>query len=159
MPTVAPKERVNITYQPATGDNQAGLELPLKVMVIGDFTCREDDRPVEDRKPIKLDANNFADVMKEQKLELSLTVAEKLSDTGGDLNVNLKVSSLKDFEPEGIIKQVPELRKLLELRSALTALKGPLGNFPAFKKRLTGLLGDEKSREVLKQSLGGGEAK
>ena len=37
---------------------------------------------------------------------------------------------------------------------ALTALKGPLGNFPAFKKRLQALVTDEKSREVLKLSLG-----
>jgi hypothetical protein len=28
------------------------------------------------------------------------------------------------------------MRKLLELRSALNALKGPLGNVPAFKKKI-----------------------
>lgn len=154
MPTVAPKERVNITYKPATGDAQAQVELPLKIMMIGDFTGRKDDTPVEDRKPISLDASNFADVMKAQKLEVTVSVADKLSEGGGDMPVTLKFNSLKDFEPEGIVNQVPELRKLLELRKALTALKGPLGNFPTFKKRIQAILGDEKSREALKTELG-----
>jgi type VI secretion system protein ImpB len=49
---------------------------------------------------------------------------------------------------------VPELKKLLELRSALTALKGPLGNIPAFRKKMQSLLGDEKGRQQLMQELG-----
>lgn len=154
MPTVAPKERVNITYKPATGDAQAAIELPLKIMLLGDYTGRRDETPVEDRKPISVDASNFSDVLKGQKLELTLNVPDKLSDGGGDMPVSLKFNSLKDFEPEGIVNQVPELRKLLELRTALTALKGPLGNFPAFKKRIQGILGDEKARETLKNELG-----
>ena len=36
--TVAPQERVNITYKPATGDRQAEVELPLKMLFIGDYT-------------------------------------------------------------------------------------------------------------------------
>lgn len=35
--TVAPKERINIKYVPATGDQQADTELPLKLLVVGDF--------------------------------------------------------------------------------------------------------------------------
>lgn len=155
MPTVAPKERVNVTYQPATGDVAGGLELPLKILMIGDYTLREDDRQVEDRKPININATNFEDVLKEQKLEVDIGVADKLSgDEDNSLSVNLKFNSLKDFTPEGIVKQVPELRKLLELRQALTALQGPLGNFPKFKKRIQSLLDDEESRKKLMAELG-----
>ncbi|MBR3665419.1 MAG: type VI secretion system contractile sheath small subunit, partial [Lachnospiraceae bacterium] len=42
--SVAPKERVNIVYRPATGDAQEEIELPLKLMVLGDFTLKQDDR-------------------------------------------------------------------------------------------------------------------
>ena len=35
--SVAPKERINIKYVPATGDQQAEIELPLKLVVLGDF--------------------------------------------------------------------------------------------------------------------------
>jgi len=53
--TVAPKERVNIVYRPATGDAQEEVELPLKLLVIGDFTGKTDERMLEDREPINIE--------------------------------------------------------------------------------------------------------
>jgi type VI secretion system protein ImpB len=156
--SVAPKERVNITYKPATGDAAEEKELPLKILVMGDFTGRKDDRVVEDRKPINIDKDNFNDVMKEQKLGVDVNVADKLSgEENAELSVSLKFDTLKDFTPEGIAKQVPELRKLTELRGALIALKGPLGNVPGFRKKIQALLGDEAARSKLMAELGLGE--
>ena len=156
--SVAPKERVNIVYKPATGNAQEEVELPLKIMMVGDYTLRADDQPVENRKPINVDKDNFNQVLGEQKLELNLAVADKLSnENGAEMNVNLKFKKLSDFTPEGVANQVPEMRKLLELRSALNALKGPLGNVPAFRKKIQGLLGDEDGRAKLMQELGLGD--
>ncbi|TAK18475.1 MAG: type VI secretion system contractile sheath small subunit [Myxococcaceae bacterium] len=156
--SVAPKERVNIVYKPATGNAQEEVELPLKIMMVGDYTLRPDDQPVENRKPINVDKDNFNQVLGEQKLELNLGVADKLSnEPGAEMAVNLKFKKLSDFTPEGVANQVPEMRKLLELRSALNALKGPLGNVPAFRKKIQGLLGDEEGRAKLMQELGLGD--
>lgn len=33
--SVAPKERINITFKPATGNAQEEIELPLKLLVLG----------------------------------------------------------------------------------------------------------------------------
>ena len=66
----APKERINITYRPATNTKEQ-KELPLRMAMLGDFTLRSDDTPVEDRKMIRVDKDNFNDVMKSQKLELT----------------------------------------------------------------------------------------
>ena len=43
---------------------------------------------------------------------------------------------------------------MLELREALVALRGPMGNMPAFRAQLQALLADEKSREQLIAELG-----
>ena len=156
--SVAPKERVNIVYKPATGDAQAEVELPLKILMVGDYTLRSDSTPLEERKPVNVDKDNFNEVMAKQNLEVSMNVADKLSENaGGEMAVTLKFSSLADFGPEGVVNQVPELRKLLELRSALSALKGPLGNIPAFRKKIQGLLGDAEGRQKLMGELGLGE--
>ena len=155
--SVAPKERVNIVYKPAT-DGSEEVELPLKILAVGDYTGRQDDRPVEERKPINIDKDNFNEVMAEHKLSLDLNVADKLSGNEGDeMSVALKFKSLKDFTPEGIAEQVPELRQLMQLRNALTALKGPLGNIPKFRKRIQELLGDDAARERLMKELGMGD--
>ena len=156
--SVAPKERVNITYKPATGDQQEEVELPLRILMMGDYTGKPDDTPLEERKPINIDKDNFTDVMAEHNLGLDLNVSDKLSGAeDSEMSVSLKFKNLKDFTPEGIAEQVPELRQLMQLRNALTALKGPLGNIPKFRKKIQGLLGDEAQRERLMQELGMGD--
>ena len=155
--SVAPRERVNITYKPATGGAKAEVELPLKLMMVGDYTMRPDDRPLEERKPISVDKDNFNDVMKGQKLNLSFNVADKLSGKeDAEMPVNLKFESLQDFSPDALAQQIPELNKLLELRKALQALKGPLGNLPAFQKKLKGIMDSEAEVEKLLKELGAG---
>ncbi|HYK90364.1 MAG TPA: type VI secretion system contractile sheath small subunit [Acidobacteriota bacterium] len=158
--SVAPRERINIVYKPATGGAQEEIELPFKQLVMADFTLRQDDRPLEDRAPINVDKDNFNEVMRKQNLTLNFTVPNRLSDQEGDeLPVNLRVETLKDLEPESVAGQVPELKKLTELRDALTALKGPLGNVPGFRKKLQELLQDDTARERLMKELGMGPEK
>jgi type VI secretion system protein ImpB len=159
--TVAPRERVNITYKPATGDQKEEVELPFKMVMLGDYTLREDDRPLEERKPINVDKDNFNEVMKKQDLKLTFSVPDKLSGKEDEkIAVNMKFDALKDFSPDAVAEQVPELKKLLELRNALQALKGPLGNMPAFRKKLQSLLKSEAEVDKLLKELGaaGGEA-
>ena len=153
--SVAPKERVNITDKPATGDAQEERELPLKILALGDYTGRADDRTVEERKPVNIDKDNFNEVMEAHNLSLDANVEDKLSgEEGAEMAVSLKFDTLKDFGPERIAEQVPELRQLMQLRSALTALKGPLGNIPSFRKKLQGMLGDDDARKSLMDELG-----
>lgn len=153
--SVAPKERVNITYKPAIGDAKEEVELPLKLLMLGDYTMRPDPRPLEDRKPINIDKDNFQKVMSEQKLNLNFNVKNALSENPDEeLAVNLKFRRLADMEPEAVASQVPELKKLLELRAALTALKGPLGNEKAFRNKIQQILGDPAQRNKLISELG-----
>ncbi|MFY1829237.1 type VI secretion system contractile sheath small subunit [Myxococcus fulvus] len=152
---MAPKERVNIVYKSETGNAQSEVELPLKVLVVGDYTGRQDDRPVEERAPINIDKSNFNEVMAKQGLSLDVSVPNKLSnEPDASMSVSLKFQTLADFTPEGIVNQVPELHQLLQLRAALNALKGPLGNVPAFRKKIQMLLGDTEGRQRLMAELG-----
>ncbi|KAF1077363.1 type VI secretion system contractile sheath small subunit [Halodesulfovibrio sp. MK-HDV] len=152
--SVAPKERVNIVYKPSMGDAKEEVELPLKLLVLGDFTQREDDRMVEDRAPINIDKDNFNDVLKAQNISLDINVPNKLIDGDDEMAVNLKFEKLKDFSPDAITANVPELQKLMNLRDTLKALKGPLANVPEFRKKLQELIADDGARERLLKELG-----
>ncbi|MDF3832641.1 type VI secretion system contractile sheath small subunit [Cupriavidus basilensis] len=153
--SVAPKERINIKYVPATGGQQEEVELPLKQLVVADFKGHAEDQALEDRMPARINKDNFDNVMGEFGLQLKLDVPAVLEDgaTGDSLPVDLRFKSLRDFSPDAVARQVPELNKLLELREALVALKGPMGNIPAFRKQLQTLLGDEASRSTLAKEL------
>jgi len=153
--SIAPKERVNIVYRSATGDASEEVELPLKVLVMGDFTQRTDTTPMEDRNPIPIDKDTFDEVLKAQRLQLQLTVPDRLSGApDAQLTVTLSFAAFRDFEPDALLGQVPELQRLMELREALKALKGPLGNVPEFRKQLQGLVADPGSRAQLLTELG-----
>ena len=153
--SVAPKERVNIRFTPAAGNQAEEIELPFKQVVIGKFNTRADETPLEDRESVNVDKDSFNSVMSAQNLSLDLSVADVLSgDEDASMQVSVTFSTLKDFEPEQVVNRVPELRKLMELRSALLALKGPLGNVPAFRKSVQSVLDDESLRRKLLDEIG-----
>ena len=104
--SVAPKERVNIVYKPATGDAQAEVELPLKLTVLGDFTRRQDDRPLEDRDPVSVDKDNFDDVLKAQDVKLDIVVDNKLAEL---LKLRESLKALK-----GPLSNIPDFRKKVQ---------------------------------------------
>jgi type VI secretion system protein ImpB len=151
-------ERINIVYRSVRDGVQEEIELPLKLMVLGDFSFRNDETPLEERKAIQLDKDNFNDVMAQQKINTTFNVANKLSGQAGEeMPVNLNIGTMKDFTPSEVARQVPELKKLLDLREALVGLKGPLGNSAAFRKKIEELLKDPAQRDKLMKELGLGE--
>ena len=70
-----------------------------------------------------------------------------------EMSVSMKFESIKDFDPEAIAKNTPELNKLLKLREALNSLKGPMSNRPEFRKKVQELIKDEAAREQLLKEL------
>ncbi len=152
--SVAPKERINIKYVPATGGQQEEVELPLKMLVTGDFKGYEEATPLEERTAVRIDKDNFNNVMEKAGLTLNMDVPSMLEGKEDDtLNVKLSFAGMKDFSPDAIAQQVPELNTLLALREALVALKGPMGNIPAFRKKIETLLEDEAARSKLSEEL------
>jgi len=145
----APKERVNITYRPATNTKEQ-KELPFRMAMLGDFTLKPDETPLEDRKMTRVDKDNFNDVMKSHKLGVSVNVKNKLTGKDDDeMGVKLNFATLKDFEPEQLARQIPELSQLLDTREALNALKAPLANKRAFQKKIAEIVQDEETRNKL----------
>ena len=146
-----PPSRVNIRYVKDTGGSQEEIELPLKLLVLGDFTMREDDTGLEDRKRISVDKSNYGTVLKEQNLSLDLVVPNTLAGEG-DMAVKLKIESLDDFTPTGIANQVPELAMMLEVRNLLTDLKAKVISNREFRKQLELVMKDKgKIKSVIEE--------
>jgi type VI secretion system protein ImpB len=155
-----PKERVNIIYRSGAEGAAQDTELPLKMLVMGDFTRKASDTAIGERHPVRVDKDNFNAVMRSMEIGLDISVPHTAGekDEAGvpqqSLPVHLDIHSLKDLEPEGLCAQVEPLKELLALRQALVTLKGPLGNVPAFRRRLQALLRDDAAREQLSRELG-----
>jgi type VI secretion system protein ImpB len=152
--SVAPKERVNIVYKSSVGDQTEEVELPLKLLMVGDYTGKPSDETVEDRAPVNIDKDNFNDVMAGMKLSLDVNVTDTLDEDNESMPVHLEFKSMNDLSPDSVAKQVPELDSMLEMRRALLALKGPLGNVPTFRKAIQKILNDDETRAQIMKELG-----
>lgn len=153
--SIAPKERINVRYIPRTDGQTAEVELPLSLLVTGDLKGKPDDTPLDERQPVAIDKNTFNAVLAKSGIERNVSVPSVLNGvSGARMDISLKVKSMADLSPDNIAAQVPELKKMLELREALVALKGPMGNIPAFRAQLQALLDNEETLEQLIQELG-----
>lgn len=151
--SVAPRERINIVYRSTAEGAAEEVELPLKLLVLGDFSGRQDDTPVEYRKAFTIHRHNFDAAMAAADVSLADVVDNCVDDQSAELPLQLRFECLADFDPDRVATQVPELARLLQLRLALTTLKGPLGNIPAFRKSLQAIMDDDDSRQRLALEL------
>lgn len=118
------KPRVHITYEVETNGAEVKKELPFVVGVMGDYSGDnvEGKKSLKERKFVNIDRDNFNDVMSRVAPTASLKVENTLAGDGSELAVDLKFSSMDDFNPENIVQQVEPLRKLLEARNKLRDL-------------------------------------
>lgn len=132
--------RVHITYDVEIGDAIEKRELPFVVGVLADLSGTPDKPlpPINKRKFVEIDRDNFNDVMKKVEPRLAYKVDNRLNEDDTKLNVELRFQSMDDFAPARVAEQIAPLRKLLELRSSLANLRSSLiGN-----ERLDNLLQD-----------------
>lgn len=122
--------RVQIKYDVEIGDAIEKKELPFVLGVFGDFTGQPTGEltKLKDRRFVDLNPDNFDEVLASMKPHLAFSVENKLSDdpNAGNLKIDLNFSSLEDFEPEQVARQIKPLRELLELRGKLSDLRGTL---------------------------------
>jgi type VI secretion system protein ImpB len=148
-----PKARVNIKLDLHTGGAQKKVELPLKLMMLGDYSNGQEDRPVSERSKININKNNFDNVLTEFSPALKLTVENTFAGDGSDASVDLKFEKMKDFEPEQVARQIPSLRALLATRNLLRDLKSNLLDNATFRLELERIVKDEALSEELRAEL------
>ena len=148
-----PKARVNIKLDLHTGGAQKKVELPLKLMVLGDYSNGREDRALSERTKININKNNFDSVLAEFAPALKLTVENTFAADGSDASVDLNFQKMKDFEPEQVARQIPSLRALLATRNLLRDLKSNLLDNATFRHELERIVKDETLSDELRAEL------
>lgn len=148
-----PKARVNIKLDLHTGGAQKKVELPLKLMVMGDYSNGKETRPLSEREKVNINKNNFNSVLEDFSPSLNLTVENTLSGDRSEESIKLNFKEMKDFEPEQVARQIPQLRAMLAMRNLLRDLKSNLLDNATFRKELETILKDPSLSNELRSEL------
>ncbi|AJQ98750.1 ImpB family protein [Hafnia paralvei ATCC 29927] len=148
-----PKARVNIKLDLHTGGAQKKVELPLKLLVMGDYSNGTEQRPLSERSKIDINKNNFNSVLSEFQPSIKMAVPDTLAADGTDTAVSLTFNDMKDFEPEQVARQIPQLRALLAMRNLLRDLKSNLLDNATFRRELENILKDDALSDELRTEL------
>jgi type VI secretion system protein ImpB len=148
-----PKARINLKLDLHTGGASKKTELPLKLLLAGDFSHGQASAPLSERKKVNLHKNNLDAVLADYSPTVNLSVKNTLAADGSEDNVTLTFQSMNDFTPEQVSRQIPQLKAMLSMRNLLRDLKANLLDNQAFRKELEKILLDPALSAELRAEL------
>jgi type VI secretion system protein ImpB len=115
--------RVQIEYDVELYGAQKKVQIPFVMGVMSDLSGDAKDPlpPVEERKFLGVDVDNFDERMKSMKPRVAINVPNTLTGEG-NLSVDITFESMDDFSPAAVARKVDALAKLLDARSQLANL-------------------------------------
>ncbi|WP_455845887.1 type VI secretion system contractile sheath small subunit [Pantoea agglomerans] len=116
--------RVQIEYDVELYGSQKKIELPFVTGVMADLSGdrKNELHPVEERRFLTFDQQNFDDRMRAIRPRLHYTVENTMTEGGVMMDVELEFERMADFSPGEIARRVPQMAALLEAREHLTQL-------------------------------------
>ena len=115
--------RVQIEYDVEVYGSEKKVQLPFVVGVMADLSGKpvEPLPPVEERKFLEVDIDNFDERMKAIKPRVAFQVPNTLTGEG-NVAVEMTFDKMDDFSPAAVAKNVEPLNKLLTARQQLANL-------------------------------------
>jgi len=115
--------RVQIEYDVEVYGAEKKVQIPFVMGVMADLSgdSKEPLPPIDERKFISFDVDNFDERMKSMKPRVAMSVPNTLTGEG-NLQVDITFESMDDFSPAAVARKVDALNKLLEARSQLNNL-------------------------------------
>jgi type VI secretion system protein ImpB len=152
--------RVQITYDVEIGDAIEKKQLPLVAGILADLSGKPVEAlpPLKKRKFVEIDRDNFDGVMKSISPRLAFNVPNRITDEDVQVGVELKFSSMEDFDPVAVLRQVEPLRKLFEARQRLSDLATKLDGNDELDRLLREVVASSEQLEEIKGALSTGDA-
>jgi type VI secretion system protein ImpB len=115
--------RVQIEYDVEIYGAEKKVQLPFIMGVMADLSGKPEQPlpPVNDRKMLEIDVDNFDERMKAMKPRVAFRVPNTLTGEG-EMSVDITFENMDDFSPDAVARKVEPLRRLLDARTQLSNL-------------------------------------
>ena len=114
--------RVRITYDLEADGAKKMQEIPFLVGIMADLSghTSKSKRKIKNNLDfLNIDKENFSAVMQKINPTLKFSVENKIKGDESKLGIKLGFNSFKDFTPDQIVQNIPELKELMETRAKL----------------------------------------
>lgn len=152
-----PRTRVQLTYETEVQGEPAVVDLPLRFLVIGDFsdgTSQDRKVDLEERKVRSFDGRNTSEIIKDMNITTDFVVPNRINpNTSADMKIHLSFDHMNAFSPKEVAKQVPQIRALLMLKQLLLELQANIANKKELSTLLNKLYADKEAYEHIKDKL------
>ena len=144
--------RVQIEYDLELYGAEKQVQIPFVMGVMADLNGNVQDGPVtpiDERKFLEIDADNFNDRLKAMKPHVTFSVPNVLTEKGGNIPVDLTFESMDDFSPAVIARKVKGVRELLQARTQLDNLLTHMDGKSGAEDLISKLITDENMMQAL----------
>lgn len=152
-----PRSRINLRYRTNINGNTELLELPFRLLILGDLSQGSSvDREVdlESRRLRSLDGKNLDSVMENMRMSVSFSVENHIDPKAEErLEVNLPIRDRRSLSPDQVAQNVPKVRALLLLRRLLLEMQSNIDNRKDLRKLIHELFGNAEKLQGLRQAL------
>ncbi|MGE0860517.1 MAG: type VI secretion system contractile sheath small subunit [Gammaproteobacteria bacterium] len=150
--------RVQIEYDVELYGSSKKVQLPFVMGVMADLSGKPAEAlpPVDKRKALEIDVDNFDDRLKAMKPRVAFRVPNTLTGEG-DLSVDISFESMDDFSPAAVARNVEPLRKLLEARTQLSNLLTYMDGKSGAEELISKVLADPTLLQALVAAPQGGD--
>ena len=151
-----PKSRITLTYETEVNGEPEDVNLPLRLLVAGDFSLGSSKDRKEDleNRDVRNVEGSLDAVMENMGMKLDFLVENKVDpDKSEEMEVSLPISSMKSFSPDEVAKNVPKLRGLLLLKKLLLEAQANLNNRKELRNLLNNLYSNPDAFNKLLEQL------
>ena len=115
--------RVQIEYDVEIYGAEKKQQIQFVMGVMADLAGKPEEElpPVDERKLLEIDVDNFDDRLKSMKPRVAFQVPNTLTGEG-NLSVDVTFDSMDDFSPAAVARKVGSLNKMLQARTQLANL-------------------------------------
>lgn len=156
-----PQSRLTLRYKTEVNGQPADLTLPLRLMILGDFSLgSSNDRKLDldERRVRNLDGTNTDATMKDMGMSLSFTVDNKIDPNHEpELEISLPIDSMKSFSPDQVAEHVPKLKGLLTLKQLVGEMLTNVNNRKELHKLLNEMMSNSENKDKILSDLKGFE--
>lgn len=156
-----PKSRLTLRYKTEVNGQPADITLPLRLMILGDFSQgSSDDRKLDldERRVRNLDGTNTNATMKDMGMSLNFTIDNKIDPgTEPELEISLPINAMKSFSPDEIAQHVPKLKGLLTLKQLVVEMLTSVSNRKELHKLLNEMMSNSENKDKILSDLKGFE--